>query len=126
MEVTKRASQQEKKVKERAGEAKRIQDLERQVRNELQRSTLYNLLNRGRQLFLSAGVHLSSFFYALQILSHTPSVLLSFLSLPGVIKFSCSLFTFCNTALHAFKIYSAVCCSTLWCIAHCMLQLKNP
>lgn len=33
MEVSKRANEQQRKTKERAGEAKRIQDLERQVRN---------------------------------------------------------------------------------------------
>lgn len=33
MEVNRRASEQQRKVKERAGEAKRIQDLERQVRH---------------------------------------------------------------------------------------------
>lgn len=35
MEVSKRASEQQRKAKERAGEAKRIQDLERQVRHTL-------------------------------------------------------------------------------------------
>lgn len=35
MEVNRRANEQQKKVKERAGEAKRVQDLERQVRHTL-------------------------------------------------------------------------------------------